>query len=161
LLSLSENQIEKLAVHVDTWLNDLHPPLATTAETEPKFTASALLPWLQSRVEILNKGGLYVRGDGGPVIKPVIWEGVPFLPDLSVVMGDDKYVAFEVKLLRDQDPGGSLSKAIGQTLLYSKLGYSYSFGLIFDCRSNANKDESFSIKDRFEITPRAKICIFR
>lgn len=157
---LSDSQIDKLALFVDDWLEELQPPLTSALETEPKFTANELLPWLRTNVEGLNKSGLYVRGDGGPVIKPVVWEGVPFLPDLSIVMGDHRYISFEVKLLRDQDPGGSLSKALGQTLLYSKLGYSYSFGLIFDCRSDANRKQQFSIKDRFEITPRAKVCIF-
>lgn len=160
MLSLSDSQIERLASLVDGWLEELHPLLVSATETEPKFTANVLLPWLRLKVESVNKAGLYVRGDGGPVIKPVVWEGVPFLPDLSIVMGDDKYVAFEVKLLRDQDPGGSLSKAVGQTLLYSKLGYSYSFGLVFDCRTSTNKGDHFTIQDRFEITTKAKVCIF-
>lgn len=158
--SLNQLQIDRLAVLVSEWLDALRLEAVPAAETEPKFTAQVLLPWLKRHVDSLKKNGLYIRGDGGPIIKPVIWEGVPFLPDLAIVMGEEKYISFEVKLLRDQDPGGSLAKAVGQTVLYSRFGYHYSFGLVFDCRSSRGTAPELALNEKFEITPKANICIF-
>jgi len=121
-----------------------------SAETdEKKFTSEVLLPQLQEFVNSLKKPELYVRGDGGPSVIPLVWNGISFFPDMSIVSSHEKYVAFEVKVLRDSDPGGSLSKAIGQTFLYRKLGYVSSFGIIFDLRVfNTSKKLNFNWSEK-------------
>ena len=50
-------------------------------------------------------------------------------------IGTQKILSIEVKILRDSDPSGSLSKAVGQTYLYRALGFEMSLGLIFDGRT--------------------------
>ena len=56
----------------------------------------------------------------------------------------EKYISYEVKILRDGDPGGALTKAIGQTALYARLGYRASFGLIFDQRTSVSRNSIVS-----------------
>ena len=41
-----------------------------------------------------------------------------------------------MKILRDHDASGSLTKAVGQTFMYKALGFEKVIGLIFDVRKN-------------------------
>lgn len=133
-MSLYQNQLENLIRLSSEWVKTLEVKVDPVDMSEPSFTGLHLLPKLQTFVQQLKKPQLYVRGDGGPASTPVVWDEVALFPDLSIVSSQEKYLAFEVKFLRQGDPGGSLTKAIGQTLMYSNLGFNYSFGLIFDIR---------------------------
>jgi hypothetical protein len=79
-------------------------------------------------------------------VQPLIWEGITFYPDLAVVSVYEKYLAFEVKILRDGDPGGALTRAIGQTSLYERLGFNATFGMVFDQRSSVARNSIVSWK---------------
>ena len=106
-------------------------------EYEEKYTARVLYPWLKSLVSSLNTSGLYVRGDGGPSAEPLYWNKIFLYPDLTVTAFGEKYLCFEIKFLRDEDPGGSLTKAVGQTFMYHEAGFHSSIGLIFDLRNKS------------------------
>lgn len=133
-MQLTDPQLKNLIELSGEWVRTLEVQTPPPLMGETTFTGTELLPWLRGKVSGLNKPGLYVRGDGGPAVQPLIWEGVTFYPDLTIVTELTKYLAFEVKLLRDVDPGGAYAKAIGQATLYANLGYSYSYALIFDLR---------------------------
>jgi hypothetical protein len=75
-----------------------------------------------------------VRYDGHLAARPLIQHGMTFLPDAQITLHSQKILAVEVKIIRDVDPSGSLSKAIGQTIMYKSLGFESSIGLIFDMR---------------------------
>lgn len=136
---LTEVQIDNLSHMVRGWLTELSFDSRDFERPEEKFTAEFLLPILVAKVATLNKPSLIVRGDGGSVMMPVVWSGLTFYPDLAICEFDSRHLAFEVKILKDKnfggvDPGGAFSKAIGQTKLYSDLGYARSFGVVFDLR---------------------------
>jgi hypothetical protein len=143
---LNPRQIENLVRLADGWVREIEVEASSLALGETVFTGEVLLPWLQNRVSSLLKPQLYVRGDGGPTVQPLIWEGMTFYPDLTVVSTHDKYLAFEVKILRDGDPGGALTKAIGQASIYARLGFSASFGLVFDQRASVARNPIVSWK---------------
>lgn len=138
---LNDRQLQNLVRIAEGWVKEIEVEASSLNDGETVFTGSVLLPWLQKKVSTLLKPELYVRGDGGPPVQPLIWEGMTFYPDLAVVSAYEKYLAFEVKILRDGDPGGALTKAIGQTSLYERLGYSATFGLIFDQRSSVGRND--------------------
>ena len=131
---LSEDKQLRLFGLVCRELKDSSFPIPESTENETSYTGRVLFPWLKNLVGELNEPDLYVRGDGGPEVIPVFWQGISFYPDLTIVSSNLKYLAFEVKFLREGDPGGALTKAIGQTFIYSHFGYSRSIGLIFDFR---------------------------
>jgi len=138
---LNESQLRNLIHIAESWVKEIEVEASALQDGEIVFTGKVLLPWLQKKVSTLLKPELYVRGDGGPPVQPLIWEGITFYPDLAVVTAYEKYLAFEVKILRDGDPGGALTRAIGQTSLYERLGYMATFGLIFDQRNSVAKNE--------------------
>jgi hypothetical protein len=143
---LNERQLGNLVRISEDWVREIQVESSSLNAGETSFTAEVLLPWLQKKVSTLLKPELYVRGDGGPPVQPLIWEGITFFPDLAVVSANEKYLAYEVKILRDGDPGGALTKAIGQTALYARLGYRASFGLIFDQRTSVARNSIVSWK---------------
>lgn len=138
---LNDRQLDNLVRLAEGWIKELEVDSSSLNSGETSFTGEILLPWLQKKVSALLKPELYVRGDGGPPVQPLIWEGITFYPDLAVVTAHEKYLAFEVKILRDGDPGGALTKAIGQTSLYARLGYRATFGLIFDQRRSVSRNQ--------------------
>jgi len=139
---LDERQIKNLAEICSSWISELTTPASELVAGETSFTSSYLLPWLTKKVSSLNRTGLYVRGDGGPSVRPLIWENFSFYPDLAIVEGEKTYIAFEVKILGGADAGGGLTKGIGQTALYSNLGYSKSFGLFFEQRFTRSNEQN-------------------
>ena len=94
----------------------------------------------------LNKSGLYCRGNGGPSVQPIVVDDLEFYPDIEIVMDSQKVLSIEVKFIRAQDPNGSITKGLGQGLLYKLHGYENSFVLFFDLRetkSNSKKTINF------------------
>jgi hypothetical protein len=136
---LDEKQLGNLNRFCATWIRELEVPVSALKDGETAFTASFLLPWLTNKVASLNKNGLYVRGDGGPSVRPLIWEKISFFPDMAIVEGESTYISFEVKVLTNNDAGGALNKGIGQTAMYANLGYTNSYGLMFENRWDERK----------------------
>ena len=159
-MRLSDEQFSKLLEYVDGWVKELNFPVISPASEEKKFTAEYLLPWLREKVEQLAKPGLYVRGDGGPSVHPVVWSDIAFYPDLTIVFGEEKLIAFEVKLIRQVDPGSSLSKAIGQSILYSSFGYKVSRAIVVDCRESTRGNDLMKWKSQIVITNNSGIHVF-
>ena len=131
---LDSKQIAKLNEYCQKWIAELVVTNSDLQSGETNFTSNVLMPWLGEKVLSLQHPGLYVRGDGGPSVRPLLWSGISFFPDMAIVEGETTHIAFEIKILGNNDPSGSLTKAIGQTALYSNLGYANSYGLIFEQR---------------------------
>lgn len=85
----------------------------------------------------LGERQLVIRYDGKLNPRSMMRHGMNFLPDLEVYLYSQKCIALEVKILRDNDASGSLSKAIGQTFMYKALGFEIAIGLIFDARTKS------------------------
>jgi len=78
---------------------------------------------------------LFLRGDGGVSPRPVPGFGTFFYPDLEISEFHSRYLAVEVKFIRDSDPSGSISKALGQALIYRAAGIPLVYVILIDCRS--------------------------
>jgi hypothetical protein len=129
-------------------------------ENEEKFTSRVVAPWLKNWVFSLNEPELYVRADGGPETLPIYWSNISLFPDLTITSSQDKYAAFEVKFLRNEDPGGSMTKCIGQTYFYHALDFDSSFGLVFDLRSRSNLLQELKFRELIQITDKTQVLVF-
>ena len=143
---LDEKQIAKLSHLCESWIRELEIPSSFLQNGETSFTSIYLLPWLTRKVTDLKVPSLYVRGDGGPSVRPLIWQEISFYPDLAIVEGENTYISFEIKILTDVDPGSGLTKGIGQTALYSNLGYKKSYGLFIEQRDKKKNQENLTWK---------------
>ena len=159
-MRLSDEQFKRLLEYTDVWIKELEFPAVNSVWEEKKFTAEVLLPWLREKVRQLAKPGLYVRGDGGPGVHPVVWNNISFFPDLTVVSDEEKLVAFEVKLIREVDPGSSLSKAVGQSILYSSFGYKVSIAIVVDCRESAKAADLMKWREKIISTESSATHVF-
>jgi hypothetical protein len=160
-MSLANNQFEKLLGYLNDSLMKLSILNYMQDLSENEFTSTHLLPKIQDTVKKLNKQGLYVRGNGGPVVQPVLWQGVYFVPDITIDFISSKTIAFVVKIIRDLDTTGAFAKSIGQTLIYSLAGYKYSFTLIFDLREVADKNALIEYSSHFSLNPNSQLLIYK
>ncbi len=97
-------------------------PLA--GEKEPEYTQRALFPQFEDFVKRINEPKLRLFADGSvsrPL--PIFLSDQRFYPDISLDLDGMRTVAIEVKYLPSSNYSGSLSKALGQGLIYASLGY--------------------------------------
>lgn len=94
-----------------------------------------ILPSVSTWLAGLRKPSLFLRGDGGVPPRPVPGYGSFFYPDIEIGAFAHRYLAAEVKFIRDSDASGSISKALGQALVYRAAGISVVFVILVDCRS--------------------------
>ena len=161
MTKLPEQQLEKLIQKTSTFLNEtsLLPPLQT--EKEPAYTKRVVLPAVSHWVTSLNAGALHVRGDGGANPLRVVWDDIVLYPDVTIMNFHERLISFEVKFIRNDDPGGSLTKALGQTLMYEKAGFAASYGIIIDCRKLMPDHMSVSISDNIHVSENATAFIYK
>ena len=159
--SLTDSQIEVLfSKALDSIIANVLP-LPGEGEKETAFTQRVVLPFVTDWVKTLNVGGLHVRGDGGLNPLAVVWDGISLYPDVTVMQFHARLVSYEVKFLKPEDPGGSLTKAIGQTLMYERAGFASSIGVIVDCRKIQPTHVGFRYSESIQLTDHATICIFK
>jgi hypothetical protein len=160
LMPLSEEKRERLFSRLFSELHSVSFTSPGPTENEEGFTSRVVSPWLKNWVRDLEEPELYVRADGGPETLPLFWSNISLHPDLTITSNQDRYVAFEVKFLRNADPGGSMTKCIGQTFFYHFLDFDSSFGLVFDLRSRANSLETLKFREIIQITDKTQVLIF-
>ena len=152
--SLTSSQIEILFGKALEAISAKVLPVPTEGEKETTFTQRVILPFVTEWVKTLNVVGLHVRGDGGLNPLRIVWDGISLFPDVTVMQFHDRLISYEVKFLKPEDPGGSLTKAIGQTLMYEKAGFASSIGIIIDCRK-------FQVSDTIQLSQHATVFIFK
>lgn len=159
--SLSNSQLERLITKTSSFIENTSflPPLAS--EKEPAYTSRVLLPAVTEWVKSLNAGGLHVRGDGGANPLRIVWDEISLFPDITIMHFHDRLVSFEVKFLRNDDPGGSLTKALGQTYMYEKAGFTASIGIVIDCRKLTENHSLVSNTQEIQLTENSKAYIFK
>lgn len=59
-----------------------------------------------------------------------------FYPDVEISEYSQRLLAVEVKFIRDGDPSGAISKAIGQTSIYAENGFRYAHAVLIECRES-------------------------
>jgi hypothetical protein len=159
-MPLSPEKRQKLHERLFLEIPNLEFEAPLSSETEEAFTARVVSPWLKGWVAALREPELYVRADGGPDTKPIYWSNISLYPDLTITSGLEKYIAFEVKFLRNEDPGGSMTKCIGQTYFYHFLDFDSSFGLVFDLRSIMDPNAGLKFSELIQITDKTQILVF-
>ncbi len=133
--SVSKSEVARVFDEVYELLSGSNWPQVESAQLERSITRNNVAPII--RDYLLNKGAfhLVLRSDGFLAPRPLLRHGMSFTPDVDLSRLSQRILAIEVKILRDHDASGSLSKAIGQTFAYKALGYETSIGLIFESRS--------------------------
>jgi hypothetical protein len=159
--SLSEEKLKLLYSKIRGLLSNqiLLPP--TPGEKEPNYTQRVILPLVSEWVKSLNENGLHVRGDGGPNPLPIVWDEISLYPDVKIMNFHDRLVAIEVKFLKQEDAGGSLTKGIGQTVMYEKAGFSTSVGMMIDCRQVEDWHVGYQISQEIVISEHSSALIYK
>lgn len=109
----------------------------STLLPETQFTGKVLYPRVNEFVRGLGRKSLVVRSDGATAPHALVMADMVFYPDIEIVEFHSRFLAIEVKFLRDSDPSGSLSKALGQAWLYQSLGFECAHLVLIDCRNGA------------------------
>ncbi len=137
--SLSVKQLSRLSDHFSRLIETSEWRVPLEGESEPRYTGSVLLPAVMRMIEALDKPGLVVRADGGAPPRPLSLFNVEFYPDLELAYFDNRSLAVEVKYVRSSDPTGSISKALGQALIYRARGFPRVHVVLIDIRFRASK----------------------
>lgn len=140
MLKLSNSRIGKLNALLVLFLQERDWPFVPASHLERSFTHREVGPALAEFLASINEKHFLLRFDGDINPRSILRHGMNFLPDAEITLFSQKCVAIEVKILRDNDASGSLSKAVGQTFLYRALGFEIAIGLIIDSRSKPRRD---------------------
>jgi hypothetical protein len=159
-MQLSEARLEKFFLKLIEHFQSVEIEYEAKGQLERSLTKSQVGPALQKFVDSLVMPQLIVRYDGQKSVRPLLRHGMTFLPDAQVTLGNQKIVAIEVKILRDGDPSGSLSKAIGQTYLYRALGFEMAIGLLIDARSRKHEGLENPLEKIDNLGNRVKFILF-
>jgi hypothetical protein len=159
-VQLSKSYLEKFFEKLISHYQSIEIEYDAQGQIERSLTKKQIGPALNKFVESLLVPQLLVRYDGHKTVKPLLRHGMTFLPDAHVTLGNQKVAALEVKILRDGDPSGSLSKAIGQTYLYRALGFEMSLGLIIDARTKKYDGLEVPIEKIDDVENRIKFILF-
>jgi hypothetical protein len=159
-MQFSQGRLEKFFAKLIDHFQSIEIEYEAHAQLERSLTKSQVGPALQRFVDSLAMPQLIVRYDGHKSVRPLLRHGMTFLPDAQVTLGNQKIAAVEVKILRDGDPSGSLSKAIGQTYLYRALGFEMALGIIFDARKRKNEGLEIPLLKIDNSEDRVKFILF-
>lgn len=142
-MALSEAQSIKLFNITREYLAQLAWQSPHENEREPNYTARALAPGIQEQVQLLNHSGLVVRSDGVLTPQAVQFDKAQHYPDMAINFHHDRIGAIEVKFFDDSLRGQAYLTAIGQGVMYSSLGYSWSIIVLVAKTPTANIDQGY------------------
>jgi hypothetical protein len=157
---LTESEVQKFFFKVVSFFENQEIEAIAQGQQERSLTKNQIGPALKEFVLQIGIPQIVVRYDGHNPVRPLLRHGMTFLPDAQASLGAQKILAIEVKILRDSDPSGSLSKAIGQTFMYRALGFEMSLGLIFDYRSKRHGGLENPLSEIDQIDNRVKFILF-
>lgn len=159
-LELTESEVQKFFEKVVSFYEGKEIEAMAQGQQERSLTKNQIGPALKEFVTKVGIPQIVIRYDGHNPVRPLLRHGMTFLPDAQASLGSQKILAIEVKILRDSDPSGSLSKAIGQTYLYRALGFEMSLGLIFDHRSKRHGGLEVPLSEIDQLDNRVKFILF-
>lgn len=156
----NESQLNEFFTEVNDFIVRQKFVLRDQGQQEREFTKEQVGPALQKFLNDTLRSQITLRFDGELSALPLIRYGMKFYPDAQLSFRTQRILSVEVKIIRDSDASGSLSKAIGQTLMYRALGYECSIGLILDARSNSADSLSDSLEFIDTQLSRTKFVLF-
>lgn len=159
--SFSESKAALLYSKARDALSEHFWPLPLREEMETNYTQRVILPFFLNWVKELNEKDLHVRGDGGTNPLPIIWDEINLYPDVTITIFQKRLLAIEVKFIRIEDSGGSLTKAIGQTFMYEKAGFSNCIGIIFDSRRLYHSNLGFRLSETLAVSNNSIALYFK
>lgn len=130
---VADRLIELLVKEMPTWLL----PRAETQLSELEVTGKVLVPIFEKFVRGLRHRSLIVNGDGHTVPSALVQARMSFVPDIEIIEFGQRLLAVEVKIIRDLDPSGAVTKALGQSLMYKSMGFRHAHAILIDCRDEA------------------------
>jgi hypothetical protein len=133
---LTESQFSALVKITKNTLAELKFERPQYRTNEITFTKEFVVPQIEKMLVDIKEKRLNLRGDGIQPVRPLFKSRFSIKPDIEIEIFGERLIAFEVKILRKNDPTGSLTKAIGQGLLYRAWGYKAAFVLIIDSNKN-------------------------
>jgi hypothetical protein len=140
---VSKEEINELFHDVFNLLRKSEWPQIHSHQQEKSITRNLVAPVIRNY--LVNRGAhqFVLRSDGYLTPRPLVRHGMSFTPDVDISRLNQRLLAIEVKMLRNSDASGSLTKALGQTFSYRALGYERTIGLIFESRDRKarNLDE--------------------
>jgi hypothetical protein len=116
-------------------------PTPSRGEDEETYTGRHVLPVVQTAVQRTQVERLLVGGHHTGINRPVRYLGCDFHPDVLVIHGGERLLAYEVKFLAGGDRSGALSKAVGQASVYGLHGYAASAALLLDVSGRLSADQ--------------------
>lgn len=134
-MHISESKVGKIFERVLADLDSYNWPRIEQHKQERWVTKHIVRPVVLNTLLEIGEKRLILSSDGEYAPKKIIKYGMSFAPDLDITYLDQRCIAFEVKLLRDSDASGSITKALGQAIIYKELGYENTLCLTFDCRT--------------------------
>lgn len=135
---IAEGQVGAVFEKILTDLDSMQWEKVDPNRQERWVTKHLVRPVVKKTLDNIGERRLLLSSDGETKPRQINRFGMTFSPDLDVTFLSQRCISFEVKLLRDSDASGSITKALGQSIIYHELGYSYSLCLIFDCRTRRN-----------------------
>jgi hypothetical protein len=159
--SFSDSKASLLYLKTKELLSKHIWPLPILEEKETTYTQRVILPFISEWVKELNEGELHVRGDGGLNPLPIVWDEISLYPDVTIMIFQRRLLAIEVKFVRAEDPGGSLTKAIGQTSMYEKAGFANAIAIIFDSRRMMVSNQGFHLSQVIPISENSSALYYK
>lgn len=159
-MQFTQGNLEKFFTKLVKHFQSIELEYEARGQLERSLTKTQVGPALQEFVDSLAIPQLIVRYDGHKSVRPLLRHGMTFLPDAQVTLGHQKILAIEVKILRDGDPSGSLSKAIGQTYLYRALGFEMALGIIIDARTHKHDGLEIPLAKIDNLEDRVRFILF-
>lgn len=157
---INENQISKVFNKIVADLDSNNWEKIEPGRQERWVTKHLVRPVVENSLNNIGESRLILSSDGEVQPKQINRFGMTFSPDLDVTFLNQRCISFEVKLLRDNDASGSITKAIGQSIMYHELGYSYSLCLLFDCRRKRNASLVEFVLEKQYSNNRVKLRIY-
>lgn len=148
-----EFRLEKFLV--DFCSNQISWQSPNSGEREPEYTKRVLFPQFQVLVESLHDKNVRLLSDG-TLTRPtrvIFGNEQNFYPDIALELHGKRSIAIEVKFISELSWSDSFSKAIGQGVIYSTFGYSYSHILLVSETgvSNISDGDLFDLNERLSL----------
>lgn len=144
--ALGERHVEALFQRVVEGLRTSELRSPSLGESETRYTARVLLPWLRALMRDVGLDGLLVAGDGGKSVEAARLLGRYYNPDLTVHFHRRPLIAVEVKLADCSGFQYSLCTAIGQSIVYRQR-YDRSLALVIDMDAVSSREEAVEAAD--------------
>jgi len=138
--SLSQADAARVVALFDHDLAEAPLEKPHVGESEPSYTARALIPLVTAVHRRLSIEGMTIAGDGTTRPVPTYLLGHRFYPDIAISHFGQRLAAYEVKFLRSRSRSNTIATAFGQSALYHLDRYPHVRAVLLD-RLRVGRDD--------------------